>query len=243
MKRRDFLVHSLAATAVGTGLLAAEQNSPAAPTTSAAAPRPTAGTEPKRPAPFELASVREFVGVGHGNLPRVKEMLAGEPKLVLACYDWGAGDFETALGGAAHTGHRDIALHLLDAGARVDAFAAAMLGETEMVTALLRFSPASARTRGPHGYTLLYHAGYSGKVALAEPIAAQLTENRAAHFNQALQTASVRGHAELVAWLLEHGVDNPNTKDFRGRTPLDLAIENNHADVAELLRHAGAVRA
>ena len=198
------------------------------------------GSEPKRGAPFDVATVKEFVGAGHGNLARVKEMLATQPRLVLASYDWGSGDFETALGGASHTGRREVALHLLEAGARIDAFSAAMLGETDVVTSLVRFSPATATTKGPHGYTLLYHAGYSGKVVIAEAIAAHLKEP-ANDCNQALQTASARGHPEFVAWLLQHGANNVSTKNFAGKTPLDLALEQKHEEVARLLRAAGGM--
>src|SRR5580700_7626770 len=49
--------------------------------------------------------------------------------LVYAARDWGGGDWETALGGASHTGHREIALYLLSQGARIDSYCAAMLGE------------------------------------------------------------------------------------------------------------------
>jgi hypothetical protein len=234
MNRRTFLNQSVAVSTIAMGtLISAEAPIPAAP----AAPT---RSEPTRGSPFDVATVKEFVGAGHGNLARVKEMLAAEPKLVLASYDWGSGDFETALGGAAHTGRREMALHLLDAGARVDAFAAAMLGETELMTSILRFAPATASTRGPHGYSLLYHAGYSGKVPLAAAIVEQL-KDPAPHCNQALLTATQRGHTELVAWLLSHGVTNPNVKNFSGKTSLDVAVELKHNDVAELLRTSGGL--
>jgi hypothetical protein len=239
MNRRIFLTHSFAASALGAGVVAFGQNTASPVVAPTSAPPP--GTEPKRGAPFDVAKVKEFVGAGHGNLPRVKEMLAEQPRLVLASYDWGAGDFETALGGASHTGRREVALPLLDAGARIDAFCAAMLGETDIVTSLVRFSPATASTRGPHGYTLLYHAGYSGKVAIAEAIVARL-ENRARDCNQALQTASQSGHTEFVAWLLKNGADDLNTKNFAGKTPLDLAMEKGHNEIAKLLRDAGGLK-
>ena len=162
-------------------------------------------------------------------------MLAEQPRLVVASYDWGSGDFETALGGASHTGRREVALHLLDAGARIDAFAAAMLGEAEIVKSLVRFSPATAATRGPHGYSLLYHAGYSGSIEIAAAIAAHVKE-RTRDFNQALHAAVARGHIELVAWLLDHGVDNVDTKNFAGKTPLDLAVQQGNDAIARLLR-------
>ena len=235
MNRRLFLSQSFsAATAFGTAALVSAQVS-----TSAKTPA-IPGAEPKRGAPFPLALVKEFVGAGHGNLPRVKEMLAERPKLVLASYDWGSGDFETALGGAAHTGRREVALHLLDAGARIDAFASAMLGEAEIVSALLRLSPATANTRGPHGYSLLYHAGYNGSVAIAEMIAAHVRE-RSRDFNQTLHAATSRGHGELVAWLLKNGVDNPNTKNFAGKTALDVALQQKNDGLAQVLRAAGGI--
>lgn len=234
MNRRHFIHQSLAASAFpGSGVFAHAQS-------TALSPAPAKGTEPDRGTPLDPALVKEFVGAGHANIPRVKELLADQPALINASWDWGSGDFETALGGASHIGHRPMALLLLESGARLDALCAAMLGETAMVTALLRLTPACANTRGPHGYSLLYHAGYSGQLAIAEAIGPHLSA-RARDCNQALQSASLTGHADFVAWLLAHGVDNPNTKNFRGKTPLDLALARKHEAVAKLLRAAGGV--
>jgi hypothetical protein len=232
--RRRFLTCSLAGFAVlrSSALVRAQSAD-----TSAPLPAPA---EPTRKPALELALVKEFVGAGHGNIPRVKELLGAEPRLIHATYDWGAGDFETALGGASHIGRRDAALYLIEAGARFDAFCAAMLGEVEVVTALLRLAPATANTRGPHGYSLLYHAGYSGKVPLAQAIGPYLNEP-ARDCNQALQTATLAGHAELVAWLLKNGADNPNTRNFQGKTPLDVATEKKFGDIAEFLRAHGGL--
>jgi len=55
----------------------------------------------KKPA-LEATLVQEFVISAHGDLDRTREFLAQEPALVNATWDWGGGDFETALGGAAH---------------------------------------------------------------------------------------------------------------------------------------------
>ena len=62
---------------------------------------------------LEAKLVQEFVGNAHGDLNRVKELLAQEPTLINSCWDWGGGDFETALGAAAHMGRRDIAEFLI----------------------------------------------------------------------------------------------------------------------------------
>ena len=237
--RRSFLTRSFAAVTVfGSGAFASTQTAPApAPAGDA---KPAAGTEPNRKPPLASALVFDFVRAGHANLPKVKQMLADEPMLINAMWDWGAGDWETALGGASHTGHREVALHLLDRGARIDAFCAAMLGEVDLVTAIVRFNPASANARGPHGYMLMYHAGHSGKVALAEAIRPHLT-NCARDFNQALLSATGAGHADLVAYLLDHGVDNPNGKNILGETPLDRAIKDGNEKIAKLLRAHGGV--
>lgn len=109
--------------------------------------------------------VAEFVLEAHRDLARVKEMLAENPALVNASWDWGAGDWETGLGGAAHTGQRDIALFLLSRGARVDIFAAAMLGQIEIVRAILASYPEMKDARGPHGIPLIVHAKMGGDEA------------------------------------------------------------------------------
>src|SRR5690242_9318697 len=62
--------------------------------------------EPNKGVRQDLDLVKAFVGAGHGNknIDLAREMLASDPKLVFASWDWGGGDWETALGGAAHTG-------------------------------------------------------------------------------------------------------------------------------------------
>src|SRR5690348_12160262 len=114
--------------------------------------------------------VQAFVGVAHGDLERVKELLEGEPALVNAAWDWGGGDWETALGAAAHMGRADIARYLLDRGARIDLFAAAMLGDLGIVKAVLTVYPGARHLRGPHGIALIDHARAGGEAA-AEVVA------------------------------------------------------------------------
>jgi hypothetical protein len=111
--------------------------------------------------------VEEFVGTAHGDLDRVTALLKQEPALVHAAWDWGAGDWETALGAAAHVGRKDIAAHLLAHGARIDLFAAAMLGKLEIVQAILQDNPDARHAPGPHGIPLLAHAKAGGAEAAA----------------------------------------------------------------------------
>lgn len=111
---------------------------------------------------LESGLVQEFVGNAHGDLNRVQELLAQEPGLINACWDWGGGDFETGLGAAAHMGRKDIACFLLDRGARLDLFAAAMLGKLDLVKAALTAFPDAIKTPGPHGIPLIAHAKAGG---------------------------------------------------------------------------------
>ena len=119
--------------------------------------------EPK-PA-LDAKLVQEFVGNAHGDLNRVKELLAQESGLINATWDWGGGDFETALGAASHMGRRDIALFLLEHGARLNVFAAAMLGQLDIVKAALTAYPNALKTPGPHGIPLIAHAQAGGEDA------------------------------------------------------------------------------
>lgn len=116
---------------------------------------------------LDLKLVEEFVGVSHGNFERVKELLAEEPALVNATWDWGGGDFETALGAASHMGNKAIANFLLENGARIDIFAAAMLGKLEIVKAALSLYPDAIDIPGPHGIPLIDHAEAGGAEAKA----------------------------------------------------------------------------
>jgi hypothetical protein len=114
------------------------------------------------------ALVREIVGASHRNLERVEELVTAHPALANAAYDWGFGDWETALGAASHVGNREIATLLLAHGARLDVFAAAMLGMRDVLVAILAARPALAATRGPHGIPLLAHATAGGDEATIE---------------------------------------------------------------------------
>jgi hypothetical protein len=115
---------------------------------------------------LEATLVQDFVGNAHGNLERVKELLAQEPALINATWDWGGGDWETGLGAAAHMGRSDIANYLLEHGARLDLFAAAMLGKLEIVKATLSAYPEALHVPGPHGIPLIAHAQAGGEQAV-----------------------------------------------------------------------------
>jgi hypothetical protein len=123
---------------------------------------------PKRPDPLVPSMVEEFVRKAHGDLPATKALLAEQPALLNATWDWGGGDFETGIGGAGHMGNREIAEFLIGQGARFDIFVATMLGRLDIVKALLAAWPGLLHSKGPHGISLLRHAR-AGKDA-AKPV-------------------------------------------------------------------------
>src|SRR6267143_2536099 len=142
--RKHFLRYSLLATAAALGgaRVFGQSSTPGSP--PAAAP-----VIPDRGPPIESGLVKQFVIAGHGNLDKVKEMLAAQPALINATWDWGGGDFETALGGASHMGRPDIARFLLENNARMDLFAAAMLGRLDIIKAAAAAFPNILRVPGP----------------------------------------------------------------------------------------------
>jgi hypothetical protein len=104
------------------------------------------------------AMAQDFVIFAHSDLEMTKQLLDREPGLLNATIDWGAGDFESGLGGASHMGRKDIVELLLGRGARIDIFCAAMLGMLPAIKAMLEMEPALIDAKGPHGFSLHFHA-------------------------------------------------------------------------------------
>jgi hypothetical protein len=164
-RRRDFarIVPTLGAftvPGVATAQEAAAHAWPGAP--------PGAGSPPDESFPSQHAFlVRETVGVSHGNFARVKELVSRHPTLAKASWDWGFGDWETALGAASHVGNRPIAEFLIENGAPPTLFSATMLGQFDVVKAYAAAMPDVHLLRGPHGIPLAAHARAGGPAAAA----------------------------------------------------------------------------
>jgi hypothetical protein len=170
--RKQFLIGSGGAAVglfCGRGLLQAQPGT--SPSASTPSTTPESGDYvpdfPEHHPQFDRARVKRFVIAGHVNLLAVKAMLAEEPNLINGAIDWGNGDFETALGGASHMGRRDIAEYLLEHNARLDIFAATMLGRLDIVKAAIAAFPNIAHVPGPHGIPLIVHAQKGGAAAQA----------------------------------------------------------------------------
>ncbi len=166
--RKRFLLSGAAAVgAVLSGRLLRAQPGVSSPVPSASPSSKDVPDFPEHDPQIDRARVKRFVIAGHFNLEAVKEMLAEEPGLINGAIDWGKGDFETALGGASHMGRRDIAQFLLEHNARMDIFAATMLGKLDIVKAAVAAFPNIVNVLGPHKISLLTHAGKGGAEAKA----------------------------------------------------------------------------
>lgn len=124
------------------------------------APNTILGQE--KPASYQKEVVSSFVGAGHSNLDKVKELLEEFPNLIYSSWDWGGGDFETAIGAGGHVGHKAMVNYLISKGARPTLHALTMLGKTELVKPTLDAYPTLINSLGPHGFTFLHHAQRGG---------------------------------------------------------------------------------
>lgn len=141
--------------------------------------------------------ISEVVGKSHFDLDRVKELVDKRPELSRATWDWGFGDFESAIGAASHVGRRDIVEYLLSKGARPNIFTYAMLGAYDTVKSMITFTPGIQRTLGPHGISLLAHAqaGLRMKSEMSESAIA--SANELINYLQSLGDADAEQYEDL----------------------------------------------
>jgi ankyrin repeat protein len=183
--------------------------------------------------------VKAFVTAAHFSLEKVKQTLAERPDLLNSAYLWQEGDAETAIQAASHMGSVEIAEFLLEQGATLAIYTAAMLGRANDVRLMLADDPANAKIRGAHGIPLMTHVALGGSIEIAEMIlAAGGTEG----ISFALHGAIARCDTDMVRWLLDHGATDLNVKNYQDKTPLEVAIDNGCDEIAVILRdRAGAV--
>jgi ankyrin repeat protein len=181
--------------------------------------------------------VKEFVTAAHFNLEKVQEMLHKQPELLEIAYPWREDDPETAIMAAAHMGSRPIAEFLLEKGAPLAIYTAAMLGLKDEVRRLLDEDPANAKQYGAHFIPLMSHVALSGDTEIAEMVYA---EGGTEGISFALHAAVAGGHFAMTQWLLDHGANDLNVKNFQEKTPLQVAEERGLDDIITLLKKYGA---
>ena len=177
----------------------------------------------------------EFVGVCHGDVARVKKLLAEHPGLVSAVATWG----ETPIEAAAQTANREICELLLSQGAPLEICTGIALGMNDKVREMLDADPGLKDARGAHGIPLMYYPVITGNVELADLVLSRGADiNAGAGGNTALHGAAMMGQTRMAEWLLAHGAD-PTAIDYDGKTPLQRALEYGSHGVAGALEAYG----
>ncbi|MBI1741566.1 ankyrin repeat domain-containing protein [Candidatus Acetothermia bacterium] len=173
--------------------------------------------------------VEQFIIAAHGNFPKMKELLDANPALLHTRWDK---TNEMAIEAAAHVGNKQAAEYLLSKGASLDICTAAMLGMNDKVASFLKENSKLANAKGAHGIPVLFFAALSGDTKIAELL---VSHGSREGVDSALQGAVRLGRTAMVKWLLDRGA-NVNTKDFEGKTPLQVATERNYTEIIALLQ-------
>ena len=184
---------------------------------------------------FSADQIRDFVIAAHGNLPRVREMLAEHPGLLNLPHQWAEGDPETAIQAAAQVGSAPLVEYLLGRGAPLEICTAAMLGRRQVVEQLLDEDPGLIEARGAHGIPLMPHAAHSGNLELAQLL---FERGATAGMSLALGTAVTRGDGRMARWILEAGQPDLQWKNHEGKGLMTIAASGPH-EMVELLREYG----
>jgi ankyrin repeat protein len=185
---------------------------------------------------FAPDQIRDFIIAAHGNLPRVREMLARHPGLLNVRHYWSADDSESAIQAAAQVGSAPVVEYLLDKGAPLEICTAAMLGRKEAVERMLDDDPSLIEARGAHGIPLMPHAALSSNVELARLL---FERGATAGMSHALGNAVMHGDANMARWILETGQADLHWKDYEGKSLMTIARGTGKREMVDLLSDLG----
>lgn len=173
-----------------------------------------------------------------GDAERVRSLLDEDATLADARSAAG----ESALMTAVYRGRRDLAAALLAAGASVDVFAAAALGDVTRLRALVT-EAGNASPYAHDGWTPLHLAAFFGHrdaAALLLDAGAEVAAvSRNSMRNTPLHAAAAGGHSEVALLLIDRGAP-VSVPDAGGHTPLHIAADNGLLSVVEALLARGA---
>ena len=152
-----------------------------------------------------------------GDIDAVRNLIDEEGASVV----WPDSDGWTPIMWASRNGHTEIVTILLEEGAGVHDGIEHPFRREKMIFVPLQIAIAN-------GHTKIVRILLEGGADVDEQYSAMPE-------NTPLAEAVSRGYTEIVTILLEWGADKDAT-NFLGQTALDIAIENGHNDIVELLR-------
>lgn len=182
-------------------------------------------------------------GCSHGQLDRLRTLVAEDPRLVYAL----STDDELAIEACAHTGNQDIIRFHLDHGAPLSLPTAVSLGDAEAIRFLLDRDPRLIHERGAHDFPVMWYVALgTGRAEIAELLHGHGVEpDQESVGTTALHWCALRDRRELAAWLIAHGSDVEALAfswSSDGQTPLQIARSQRNEAIASLLVQAGAKR-
>ena len=143
---------------------------------------------------------------------------------------------------ALYRGDRSEAERLAGAGAQLNIFDAAALGDIAALRHLLDTDATLTDEWSADGFTALHFAAYlGGHQAVQVLLEAGADVNAIARNGmevQPLNSGAALGNVEACRLLLDAGAD-PNAAEHGGWTPLDEAVITKNEPLAELLRARG----
>ena len=173
-----------------------------------------------------------------GDLERVKAYLSQDPKQI----DLVDAKGRTVLARAARSGKKELVEFLLEKGAAEDIFAAAIVGHTDQVAALLKEDPKLINARDGDGRTALHWAALYGQKKVAELLLAEKADVNSLDEDgfTPLHWAATFNQSDAVKVLLANKADMNLKVQKYGWTALRLAVIHGHMATAEALLNGGA---
>lgn len=180
-----------------------------------------------------------FDAIKAGKVDDVRQLIQQQPALKDARDASGASAILTA----AYNMKPDVINELLDLGATVDIFEAAVLGKVDRIQEILKSAPGRVSEHAPDGFTPVALASFFGQLPAAKALIAAGADVNAAAKNglkvQALHAAVAGRNLEIVEAVLNAGAD-PNAQQQAGFRPMHEAGSNANRKLAELLLTRGA---
>jgi len=180
-----------------------------------------------------------FDAIKSGNIDEVKQLIEQQPRLKQARDTNGA----SLLLVAAYNMKPDVVNALLELGAPVDIFEAAVLGKVDRIQEILASAPARVSEHAPDGFTPVALAAFFGQPAAVKMLIAAGADVNAAAKNPlkvaALHAAVAGRNLDVVKAVLDAGAD-ANAQQQSGFRPMHEAGTNANRNLAEVLLAHGA---